>query len=185
MLAECPTKVEFDAISLMMMDAEELAKLKLYKVNKRICTIITLGQKSDYGMSVVKKTKSKDFSQGMAYRIIKILKKKNKRTDVTAEIELRSALEKVKFKYANDYYRDVTTVCARFEVTLSETELIKIMAKQVKDSVYVDKIVTHLKSSTADDLEDLCNEISENQRLAGIVSGTENNSGGKSGDKLS
>ena len=67
MLAECPTKAEFDAISLMMMDAAELAKLKLYKANKRICAIITLGQKSDYEMSLVKKTKSNDFPQGMAY----------------------------------------------------------------------------------------------------------------------
>ena len=112
MMAECPTKAEFDAISSTTTDPVELAKLKLYKANKRICAIIVLGQKSDYGISVVKKTKSKDFPQGVAYRIIEILKKRNKPSDVMAEIELRNALEKVKFKYANDYYRDVTMVCA-------------------------------------------------------------------------
>lgn len=179
MLSMCPTKAEYDALAPTTTDATELAKVKLYKANKRICAIITLGQKSDYGMSVVKKTKSADFPQGVAYRVFEILKKKNKPSDVTAEIELRSALEKVKFKYANDYYRDITGVCARFEVSLSEMELIKIMAKQVKDSSYVDKIVTHLKASTADDLEELCNTISENQRLVGIVGGSD----GKSGDR--
>ena len=57
------------------------------------------------------------------------------------------------------------------------------MAKQVKDSSYIDKIVMHLKASTADDLEELCNVISKNQRLASIFGRSENNSGGKSGDK--
>ena len=131
MLANCPTKTEFDAFAVGTTDPTELAKIKLYKANKRKCTIITLGQKSDYGMLVIKKTKTKDFPQGVAYRIIEILKKKNKPLDVTVEIELRNALEKVKFKYPNDYYRDVMAVSARYKVSLSETELIKILAKQV------------------------------------------------------
>lgn len=94
------------------------------------------------------------------------------------EIKLRTALEKVKFKYKNDYYRNVTMICTPFEASLSETKLIKIMAKQVKDSLYADKIATHLKASTADNL----NKISKNQQLAGIV-GSDNNSGGKSSNK--
>ena len=182
MLSMCLTKAEYDAISSTTTDPGELVKVKIYKANKRICAIITLGQKSDYGISVIRKTKSKDFPQGVAYHIIEILKKKNKPSDVMVEIELRSALEKVKFKYVNDYYRDITGICPQFEVALSETELIKIIAKQVKDSSYMDKIVTHLKASTADDLEELCNAISKNQQLAGIVGGSDNNSGGKGGD---
>ena len=61
MLMDCPTKAEFDAISLATTDPVKLAKLKLYKANKRICMIITLEQKSDYGMLAVKKTNPRTF----------------------------------------------------------------------------------------------------------------------------
>ena len=172
MLSDCPMKSEFDAILSTTTDSVELAKIKLYKENKRLCSIITLGQKMDHGLFVMKKTKSDDFPQGLAYRILEILKQKNKPKDVTAKIELKKELEKVKFSYADDYYKDVIAVTDRFDVAMSETELIEILAKQVTSSTYVSMIVNHLKASTADDLETLCRDISEIQQLSKTTGGS-------------
>ena len=118
-------------------------------------------------MSVVKKTKT-NFPQGVAYRILEILRTKNKPKDVTAKIKMKKVLEKVKFGYANDYHKDVMSVTERYDVSISETELIEIMATQVNNLSYVDMIVNHLKASTADDLEELCKQISKNQRLSEV-----------------
>ena len=76
MLADGPTKSEFDALSSTSKDPAELAKIKLYKANKRLCVIITLGQKMDHGLSVLKKIKTDDFPQQITYRILQILKQK-------------------------------------------------------------------------------------------------------------
>ena len=48
---------------------------------------------------------------------------------MSAEIELDQELDKVKFGYAIDYYNDIIGVTARYEVTKSDTELIKIVEK--------------------------------------------------------
>ena len=67
----------------------------------------------DYGLLVVKKTKSDDYPQGVACLILEILRDKNKPKDVTAKIMLKKELEKVQFKYGNDYYKDVISVTER------------------------------------------------------------------------
>ena len=61
-----------------------------------------------------------------------MLKAKIKPKDVTAKIKLKRELEKVKFQYANDYYKDIILVMARFDVSM----MIEIMAKQVMSSTY-------------------------------------------------
>ena len=71
---------------------------------------------------MVKKTKSDDFPQSQAYGILEILKQKNKPKDVTARIELKKELEMVKFTYMDDYYKDIISVTARFDVAVSKTE---------------------------------------------------------------
>ena len=66
---------------------------------------------------------------------------------------------------------------ARFDVAITETELIEILAKQVTSSTYVSMIVNHLKAKTADDLEELCRDISEIQRLSKTTDGNGGNQG--------
>ncbi len=51
---------------------------------------------------------------------------------MSTEIELDQKLDKVKFGNAIDYYNDIIGVTARYEVTKSDTELIKIMAKNAR-----------------------------------------------------
>ena len=55
----CPTKTEYDA--LRTTNVGDIVKAKLYKANKQLCTIIKLGQKTDYGLSIISETKSDDF----------------------------------------------------------------------------------------------------------------------------
>ena len=63
-----------------------------------------LGQWSDHGLAVIKKTKSPDHRNGLIYKSIAMLMKKNKHKDVSAEIKLGGELEKMQFLMANDYY---------------------------------------------------------------------------------
>eukprot|EP00970_Alexandrium_tamarense_P017486 scaffold9728_cov113-Alexandrium_tamarense.AAC.1 len=78
---------------------------------------------------------------------------------------MTNALKKLKFGDANKYYNDVVGVCAKFNVVKSETEMIEIMADAVTDPVYSQMVLRHLESSDADDLEQLCLEMSKLQRI--------------------
>lgn len=164
-MANCPTKSEYDALGSNP-TGDALKKAVLYRQNKRMCAILTLGQGSNHGLAVIKKTVSDDFPQGKAYRIIEMLMAKNKPKDISAEIDLDTELEKVQFRNANDYYNDIVAVLARFDVTKSDTDLIKIMAKKVNSQVYASEILKHLSdTSNPDDLENMCEEIAKIQRL--------------------
>jgi hypothetical protein len=163
-MADCPTKFEFEALQPTTVDPDEKRKRKLYLANKRILAIMTLGMTSSHGLAVIQKTVSTDFPQGKAYRVIEILKQKCKPSDVSAEIELDQELEKVKFNNAIDYYNDIIGVTARFEVTKSDTELIKVMAKKCKNPLYANMILQHL-AGTIQDFEAICETIGKVQRL--------------------
>ena len=52
---------------------------------------------------------------------------------MSAKIELHQELDKVEFGNDIDYYNDIIGVTAQFEVTKSDTELIKIMPKRCKN----------------------------------------------------
>ncbi len=160
----CPTKSEFDLLQPTTTDLDEKHKRKLYLANKRILAIMTLGMTTSHGLAVIQKTVSTDFPQGKAFRVIEILKQKCKPSDVSAEIELDQELEKVKFNNAIDYYNDVIGVTARFEVTKSDIDLIKVMAKKCKNPLYANMILQHL-AGTSQDFEAICETIGKVQRL--------------------
>ena len=93
---------------------------------------MTLGMTSSHGLAVIQKTVSTDFLHGKAYRVVEIFKQKCKPSDVSAKIELDQELDKVKFGNAIDYCNGIIGVMAQCEVTKSDTELIKIMAKNAR-----------------------------------------------------
>ena len=139
---------------------------------------MTLGKGSDYGLAVIKKTKSVGHLNGLLHRSVAMLTKKNKTSDVSAEIELDSELKKIQFRMANYYYNLVVTVIARYKVTKIKTELIKIMAKKVSSSMYAKIVIKHLnKTSTSHYSEEICREISEMQRLKKATRPGSNNGG--------
>ncbi len=132
MMTNCPTKLEFDGLQPTTVDPDENQWQRIYLANKHILAIMTLGMTSSHGLAVIQKTVSTDFLQGKAYHVVEILKQKCKLSDMSAKIELDQELDKVKFGNAIDYYNDIIGVTARFEVTKSDTELIKIMTKNAR-----------------------------------------------------
>jgi len=161
-MADCPTKSEFETLQPITTDPDEKLKRKLYLANKRILAIMTLGMTSSDGLAVIQKTAITDFPQGKAYRVIEILKQKCKPSDMSAEIELDQELEKVKFNNTIDYYNNIIGVTARFEVTKSDTELIKVMAKKCKNPLYANMILQHF-AGTIQDFEAICETIGKVQ----------------------
>ena len=122
---------------------------------------MVLGQTSDHGLAIVTKTKTVDHPHGLAFEFIETMKQKNRPKDTSAEIEMEADLHNVKFQEANDYYNDVVAVTSRYEMSKSDTDLIKIMSTKVQSTVFADKILMHLDDGNPDDLEKLCNDIAK------------------------
>ena len=114
-MANRPTKAAFTLLDKT--NAAKKQAVDLYKANKRMVAIMTLGQGSDHELTVIKKTKKVDHPAGVLHRAITMLKKKNKPNDASAEIELDAELERIPFQQrATDYYNQVVTVMARFKM---------------------------------------------------------------------
>ena len=157
------TKSEYDALDQTTTDGKE--KAKLWRDNKRLCAIFVLGQDSDHGLALHEKTVTNDFPHGKVILSIKAIRAKNKPSDTTAELEMEAAMDKVKFRQADDYYNDMTSVQAQYDVTKLDTEFIKVMAKKVNSATYSKIIVDHLNNPPAD-FEEICSEIAQIQRLS-------------------
>ena len=161
-----PTKSEYETLEAKADKSDEdKAKISLYKQNKRMCAVIVLGQGSDYGLSVITKTKSAGNIHGRADRFVSILEKKNKPSDAAAEIELDNDLDKLTFQSAQTFYMNVMKVTAKYKVDKSETDLVKVLMKKVTSPTYSKMILEHLRKDPGEhDLEAICDEISEIQR---------------------
>ena len=180
-MATCPTKSEYDNIKTSA-DADNKKLVKLFEQNKKACAIMVMGQKSNHGLAMIKKTKTDDYPHGIAWKAIATMKRKNKPKDMSAEIEMEAELHKIQFRSAVDYYNDVVGVTSRYEVKKSDTELIKIMSTKVNSATFAAMILAHMEDTTnPDDLEELCSEIGKIQRLAKTTgkSDRSNDAGGK------
>ena len=163
-MKNCPNLTEFKLLSSnSSRTADEDRNIELYKMNKRLCAIIVLGQDSDHRLVAMDGTVIAGLQpHGRAYKFLKVLNSKYKPKDASTKISLSSSLRAVQFKMANDYFNDVMSVLARFNIRVSQTKLIKIMAEQVKG----ESAINHLKLSPADhSLEVLCDEIAQVQCL--------------------
>ena len=99
-------------------------------MNKRLCAIIMLGQESNHGLAAMEGTvESGLHPHGLAYKFVKFLDTKHKPKDASAKITLSSSLWTVQFKMANNYHNEIVSVLARFNIRLSQIELIKIMTE--------------------------------------------------------
>ena len=163
-MANFPTKAAYNLINKVTTDAGENRSLSLYRQNAKLVATIVLGQASDHGLVVVQKTKTTDNPSGFAWKSIDVMKKKSKPSDATAEIALDNDLEDIKFTSAKKYYNDVIAVTARYDVPVSETDLIKKLVKRVDNAVYAKVIIDHLNGVTKD-LDELCTEIDAIQSL--------------------
>ena len=85
--------------------------------------------------------------------------------DVGASIELELALDKIPFKFANDFYNQVVATTAMYGCTVKEKQLCTLAAKKCKSSVYVKMILYHVKTGTCN-FEDIMDDITEVQRYS-------------------
>ena len=153
---------------------EQDAQLKLYRSNETACAMFVVGQSTAHGLNMLTKTmdpiKSPD---GLIHKALHSLKNKYQPSDTSAEIELESQLEAIEFSDAGEYYNNIIACKSRFGANVSETTLIKAMAKQVMNPTYMDKIMAHLKQAEDDrDFEKLCEEIGSLQRMCKSTNAT-------------
>ena len=124
-MGTCPTKVAYNAINEATPDAGKNILLSLYRQNEKLVATIVLGQASDHGLAVVQKTKTTDNPSGFMWKSIDAMKKKSKPSNATAEIALDNDLDNIKFTSAKKYYNHVIAAIVRYDVPVSETDLIK------------------------------------------------------------
>ena len=178
MTSECSEESEFTTLQAnSVLSDDEKKKVMLYKQNKRLCTVITLGQDSDHGLAAISRTVVKGkHPHGLAYKFLNILEEKYKPSDASVKVSLMSELRAIPFKMANDYYNDVVGVTTRYSVQLSETSLTEYLTEKVRDTSIAKIIVDHLeKPSGSHDLEALCKDISKVQCVANIYHGNNTN----------
>jgi hypothetical protein len=101
LMANCPNKSEFPVIDATNPINGPL--VELYKANKKLCTIIALGQGKSHGIALLGKTKSEDYPNGLAHEFVAKAKKANKPSDASAMIKLEIKLEKLQLKGARDF----------------------------------------------------------------------------------
>ena len=89
---------------------------------------------------------------------------------MTVELELDTALEAIRFSRADDYFNQVIKVKSQYAVNKLEAKLIKLMARKVNSATYSKMILDHLGSAIPNNFKQICSEISNVQRLAGVGS---------------
>lgn len=164
-MTDLPTKSEYE--SLDPSDQSNAGRIAKYKANKRVVAILTLGQKSAHGLATINKTKVGGHSAGVVWKVMKLWEKKYKPGDASAELELESELEKIKFgSSANDFYDKVTSVLIKYSVEKTDTDLIKLLMKSQSNTTYTMLAVEELKKNEIDrSFEDLCEQINSIQRM--------------------
>lgn len=145
-------------------------KIKIYAKNKRMCALLTLAQTTSHGLAVINKTKTSDCKYGRADKIMKSLKTKYSPKDTGAKIELELALDKLQFKFANDFYNQVMATTSMYSVTMTEEELCTLAAKKCRSAMYVKMILDHIRYAHAGmstmDFEKIMDDITEIQRTS-------------------
>ena len=79
LMANCPAWTEYATIGITKPDNQNL--IDLYKVNKKLCVIIELGQGKSHRMALPSKTKSDDNPNRLDWEFVNKAKKANKPSD--------------------------------------------------------------------------------------------------------
>jgi hypothetical protein len=133
-MANCPTKSDFAVIDIT--NPTNVPLVELYKANKKLCTIITLGQGKSHGIALLGKKKSNDYPNGLEYEFATKAKKSNKPSDASAMIVLEIELEKLQLKGARDFYNDVVGIVDKYKVPKTDHELCMLMAHKNHGTSY-------------------------------------------------
>ena len=155
-----------------------IPRCKLFEQNRKAGAIFILGQESAHGVAFQTSTINATDTHGKIADALVAMERKYQPSDTTAELELDTALESLKFGGgdANSYYNAVVRIMTQYSVTKSDTDLIKLMARKVTSATYTKMIIDHMVAGTANNFQELCNQISTVQRLVGV---SNSNSNGK------
>ena len=123
-MKKCPDVSDFKTLLAKTTPTESEGKqIEVLKQNKRMCAIITLGQESNHGMAVIKRTvETGVHPHGSACKFVSMLEEKHKPCDASAKIALTAELGAIPFKAASDRYDGVASVLARYDLSVSETD---------------------------------------------------------------
>eukprot|EP00970_Alexandrium_tamarense_P017381 scaffold9352_cov101-Alexandrium_tamarense.AAC.1 len=122
-----------------------------------------MGQENKLGVNAIRNTMNDDFPLGRVCDALASLQRVMKPRDVTAEIEMMGELFKVRFSMAEDYYNEVTSIMNNYDCSMSDREILKIMATKTGNTSYVILIQAELAKSVPS-FQDLCVTISSTQR---------------------
>eukprot|EP00956_Cyclotella_meneghiniana_P028605 scaffold67126_cov73-Cyclotella_meneghiniana.AAC.1 len=114
--------------------------LKLHHDNARMSAVFTLGQKTSTGAMVLAQTVTEEYVHGKVIEAFATLDREHQPRDVTSEVELEHALEKIPFGKANGYYTRFVEVMASFQFQVSENDKLKIMVKKCTSPTYAVEI---------------------------------------------
>jgi hypothetical protein len=165
-MVDCPTKTEYKGLDLTQADGKRRANL--YKANTRLAAIFTLGQQTAHGLAHLEQTKTDEFPSGIVYRALELMKDRYAPDDLGSEILLENEIELIPFRNASDYFNSISAVCNKYGASWSNTDHLKTMLKKTQNQQFIKIIMDHLKSSTPDNFEQVCKDISEIQKLSNI-----------------
>jgi hypothetical protein len=129
-----------------------------------------LGQDGTTGVDAIKETTNDEYPMGRLYLALKMLNGVYKPKDVTSKIIMKTEVEAVMFKRADDYRTDVNHVMSKYDHKLNNTELLEIMVGKTGNTTFIKEINNKLKKVNPS-FESCCIEIAALQRLAKVKTG--------------
>jgi hypothetical protein len=169
-MARCPTQSEYDLLDLSSADPAVQNKIKIWKANDILIEYFLLGQDGTTGVDAIKETMSDEFPMGCPYLALEKLNRVYKPKDVTSKIIMKTEVEAVTFKQADDYRTDVNHVMNKYNHKLNDTELLEIMVGKTGNTTFIKEINDELKKGTPS-FESCCIEIAALQHLAKVKTG--------------
>jgi hypothetical protein len=179
-MEKCPT-LEPVAVHITMPKNQIL--IDLYKENTNLCAIIVPGQGKSHRMAILRKIKSNDYANRLAWELISKAMKANKPSNASTVIKLEMDLERLLLSSGcvciwhecltllklvtsgvSNFYNDVVRVMDKYPATKTDCMKCMLMACENQDVAHAELVLKELKLSSLDS-DRLCNDVSKIQRL--------------------
>jgi hypothetical protein len=157
-MANCPTQSEYDHLDQNSAHPVVQGKIKIWKANDILAGYFLLGQNGTTGVDAIKETMNDEYPMGSPYLALEKLNRVYKPKDVTSKTIMKTEVEAVTFKQADDYRTDVNHVMSKYEHKLSNTELLEVMVGKRGNTTFIKEINDKLKKVNPS-FESCCIEI--------------------------
>jgi acetolactate synthase small subunit len=111
-----------------------------------------------------------EYPTGCPYLALERLNPMYKLKDVTSKIIMKTEVEAVAFKQADDNRTDVNHVMSKYDHKLNDTELLEIVVGKMGNTTFIKEINDELKKVNPS-FKSCCIEIAALQRLAKVKTG--------------